>query len=119
MSWQFNDREPVFIQIARKLRAEIVSGRYAPDSQMPTVRQLAIEASVNPNTVQKALTELENEGLVEGRGTVGRFVTADPVVIGEARKRTVSETLTVWLDEARSLGITKDELIELISKEEI
>ena len=119
MSWQFNDKEPVFTQIEKRLRAEIVNGRYLPDSQIPTVRQLATEISVNPNTVQRALTVLEEEGLVVSRGTVGRFVTGDPLIISEARRATVTEAMRGWLSEAYSLGITKEELLEFISKEEI
>lgn len=119
LSWQFNDKEPVFVQIEKRLRAEIVNGRYLPDSQIPTVRQLATEISVNPNTVQRALTVLEEEGLVVSRGTVGRFVTGDPLIISEARRATVTEAMRGWLSEAYSLGITKEELLEFISKEEI
>ena len=61
--WKFNSREAVFVQIASRLRGEILRGKYQPDQQIPPVRQLAFEAAVNPNTMQKALTVLEEEGL--------------------------------------------------------
>lgn len=119
MPWQFNDKEPVFTQIEKRLRAEIVNGRYPPDCQIPTVRQLATELSVNPNTVQRALSALEDEGLVESRGTVGRFVTSDPQRIRASRVKIVTEAMRGWLNEAKALGITREEFLEFASKEDI
>ena len=118
MSWQFRDNEPVFLQIKKRLRSEIVTGIYPPNSQIPTVRQLAFEAAVNPNTVQKALTELEYEGLLEGRGTVGRFVTGNVEVLSEAKRKMYRDAVLSWIKEAKALGITKEELIDLITKED-
>ena len=77
MSWQFNRTEAVFLQIEKRLKREILVGKYPPDSQFPSVRQLAAEAAVNPNTMQKALSLLEDEGLLYSKGTLGRFVTND------------------------------------------
>lgn len=74
MAWQFRGHSPVYRQIVRHIRADILNGRYQPDEQIPPVRQLAMEASVNPNTMQRALSALEDEGLLVSRGTVGRFV---------------------------------------------
>ncbi len=117
MPWQFNSTEAVFIQIADKLRAEIISGKYAPDSQIPTVRQLAFEVSVNPNTMQKALLLLEEEGLLYTRSTVGRFVTSDTEVLFCAKERIKRETVHKLIAEAEALGISSDELINLIKEE--
>lgn len=119
MSWQFRDNEPVFVQIEKRLRADIVNGKYPPDSQIPPVRQLAFEAAVNPNTVQRALCTLENEGLLEAKGTVGRFVTCDPDVIDRARIKMRRDAVIGWLREAEELGITKMEFIDYLTKEEI
>ncbi len=118
MSWQFNSTEAVFIQIADRLRAEIVGGKYAPESQIPTVRQLAFEASVNPNTMQKALSLLESEGLLYTRSTVGRFVTSDIEVLNAARERMKHEAVQKLVSEARALGISNEELISLIKEED-
>ncbi len=117
MSWQFNSTEAVFIQIANRLRADIVSGKYPPDSQVPPVRQLAFEASVNPNTMQKALTLLEDEGLLYTRSTVGRFITSDTSVLFAARERIRREALLNLLKQARTLGITNEELIDFIKED--
>lgn len=118
MPWQFNQRQPVFLQIVQRLRWEIVRGVYAPDAQFPTVRQLAAQAAVNPNTVQKALTVLEEEGLLYTRGTVGRFVTSDTAVLEALRERMRREAVHAWVREAHELGIGTEELIRYIQHTE-
>ena len=100
------------------MRAEIVNGTYRADEQIPPVRQLAFEASVNPNTMQKALSMLEEEGLLHARGTVGRFVTSDAAVLNTAGNRMRRETVRSWLAEAKALGISKEELIQFIKEDD-
>lgn len=117
MAWQFNSREAVFIQIANKLRCKIVGGEYPPGEQIPSVRQLAFEAAVNPNTMQKALTVLEEEGLLIARGTVGRFVTSDEAVLSAAGNKMRRETVKGWIAEARMIGLSAEEMIEYIKEE--
>ena len=116
MSWQFNGSQAVFIQIADRLRRDIVNGVYPSGTQIPTVRQLAFEASVNPNTMQRALSLLEDERLLEARTTVGRFVSSDPEVIESARKRICSETVERFCLEAKALGISKAELMAYVEE---
>ncbi len=118
MAWAFNNREALFVQIANRLRGDILNGKYSPDTQFPSVRQLAYEASVNPNTMQKALSHLEEEGILYTRTTVGRFVTADEVVLSNARERMRQEAVRGWLAEASLLGISEDELIHYIKEEQ-
>lgn len=118
MAWQFNSKQAVFVQISDRLRRDIISGKYPPDSQFPAVRQLAMEAAVNPNTMQKALSVLEEEGLLCAKGTIGRFVTSDTSALETARDAVRRDTLKRLLDEIRDLGITTDELIDTIKKEE-
>lgn len=117
MAWNFNNVEPVSIQIARRLRQDILSGRFAADEQIPPVRQLAFEASVNPNTMQKALVKLEEEGLLCARGTVGRFVTSDRGALDRARETVRRESARRWIREAEALGMSLDEMIRYINKE--
>ncbi len=115
--WQFNNRDPVFIQIANRLRGDILGGKYKEDSQIPSVRQIANDASVNPNTVQRALSLLESEGLLYSKGTVGRFVTSDVSVLDAARERMKRETVRTMLNDAALAGITNEELIKYIKEE--
>ncbi|MBQ8837224.1 MAG: GntR family transcriptional regulator [Clostridia bacterium] len=117
MAWEFNSREAIFLQLASKLRFDIVCGKYAPDTQFPSVRQLAEEAGVNPNTVQKALASLEEEGLLYTHTTVGRFVTPNENLIGETKERMRRQAVRGLVSEAERLGISKEELIAYIKEE--
>ena len=117
MAWKFNGTQSVFLQIAEKLRRDIVNGVYPPDTQMPSVRQLAFDASVNPNTMQRALSLLEDEGLLISRGTVGRFVTLDTAILENAKENMRREAVKRLLGEARALGISSSELIDYIKEE--
>ena len=117
MAWQFNNHDAVFIQIANRLRSEIVCGKYPQGSQIPSVRQLAFEAAVNPNTMQKALACLEQDGLLHTHGTAGRFVTSDTAVFAAVREKLLRDTVRRWLEQAESLNISTDELINYIKEE--
>ena len=117
MAWQFNNRDAVFVQIANRLRGDIVDGKYPSGSQIPSVRQLAFEAAVNPNTMQKALAMLEEEGLLSSHGTVGRFVTSDARILSEAGDRMRREAVRGWLSEAAMIGLSPDEMIKYIKEE--
>ena len=77
MEFQFDNERPIYIQLVQQLRIAVVSGAFLPGSRLPSVRELALTAKVNPNTMQKALTELEGEGLVFTERTNGKFVTTD------------------------------------------
>ncbi|MBE6577977.1 MAG: GntR family transcriptional regulator [Ruminococcaceae bacterium] len=118
MAWTFSGREAVYIQIADIIRQDIFKGKYPLGSQLPTVRQLAAEAAVNPNTMQRALLSLEDEGLLYSKGTVGRFVTDDEAVLLEAKERMIKASVRQLLDGALSLGISPQALAEYIMKEQ-
>ena len=83
MPWNLNSDRPIFIQIIEKIQMDIISGAYRPGDKLPSVRELAQEASVNPNTMQKALSELERTGLVYSQRTSGRFITEDTIMIDQ------------------------------------
>ena len=119
MIWKLDHKTPVFLQLASHLRNEILAGKYAADEQIPSVRVLAAQASVNPNTMQKALLSLEEEGLLYTRGTLGRFVTSDVDALEGARERMKREAVQSMLSAIREMGITKEELIQYIQKEEV
>ncbi len=118
MAWRFNGTEAVYIQIADRIRQDVVNGRYPPGSQLPTVRQLASDAAVNPNTMQRAMLLLEDEGWLYSKGTVGRFVTDDSSVLEAARERMIKNAVQRLLDGAHSLGISSQELVQYIMNEE-
>lgn len=118
MAWKFDPKLSVSLQIVQRLRLDILKGVYPPGGQFPTVRQLAQDAAVNPNTVQKALTALEGEGLLQSRGTVGRFVTEDTQVLEASRENLRREYLKQVLAGARELGITRQQFFDYLREEE-
>lgn len=117
MSWNFDGVTPLFQQVANRIRADILNGRYRPDEQLPSVRQFAFDASVNPNTMQKAMALLEDEGLLYTKGTAGRFVTSDANVIEAASKSLRREIIKNIINEASAHGITANELLYYIKEE--
>jgi DNA-binding transcriptional regulator YhcF (GntR family) len=105
-------------QLLYKFRLDIIRGVYAPGAQFPTVRTLAYELSVNPNTVQKVLTLLEQDGLVIAQGTKGRFVTEDTQAIARIRLLLQTEYLQSARQSALELGITKQQFMQFLSESE-
>ena len=113
----FDRNAPMFLQIFDRIKKDIISGKYPPNSQIPTVRQLACDMSVNPNTVQKALQLLEDEGLIVTRATLGKFVTPDTLRIAQVKEILQRQTLKAWVDEMHAIGITTEHIIEFLNKE--
>lgn len=116
MAWKFSSDKLIYMQIAERIILSIISGEYAPGEQIPSVRQLALSAAVNPNTVQHAFTELENEGIIISRGTVGRYVTDNIEVIESCRKKTAEQTVTEFARNIQPLGLKKDEIIKMLEE---
>lgn len=120
MEWNFRNDQPIYSQLTQRLTEAIVSGIYAPGEKLPSVRDLAVEVGVNPNTVQRALSELEREGLVFSQRTAGRFVTENENMIVNAKLRIADERVGTFLRSMKTLGCNKQEVISLIegAKEE-
>lgn len=114
MKWQFDGRQPIYLQIVDRLRLDIISGAYPPGERLPSVRDLAVEASVNPNTVQRALQELENSGLAESKRNTGRTVTTDVSAIEKSRSEMAERIAREFLSRTSQLGLTKRDVIALI-----
>ncbi|MGM9658595.1 MAG: GntR family transcriptional regulator [Eubacteriales bacterium] len=114
MSWKFNDSEPIFRQIFNRIRGMILRGELKPGDAVPTVRAIAEEAAVNPNTVQRALAELDSSGIVINNGTSGRTVTTDIRAIERERSAAAEELADRFSGAAESIGITAEQLLKLI-----
>ena len=97
MGWQLDKDRPIYIQLVEELQSRIVSGRYPPGSKVASVRDLAAEAAVNPNTMQRALAELEQNGLLRAERTSGRFVTEDAALIASVRKELAREKIGAFV----------------------
>ena len=120
MSWHFSDDRPIYMQLMEQIQLKIVSGSYRAGEKLPSVRDMASDASVNPNTMQKALTELERTGLVYSQRTTGRFITEDSNMIKDIRNGLAKEQIEKFLYNMEKIGYTKQEtieLVEIISKE--
>lgn len=116
MAWHFSSDKPVYLQIAERIRREVLAGIYPAGSQIPTVRQLALEAAVNPNTVQHALTELEEEGIIIARGTIGRYVTEDRQVLESCRKRLAEGLVQSFMESMAQLSVSEEQIIAMIKE---
>ena len=116
MAWTLDSDRPIFLQIAERIQTDIVSGRYQPGDKLPSVRDLAAEASVNPNTMQKAFAELERTGLVYSRRTSGRFITEDCHMIEQLKTSLATEKMEEFLAQMRQLGFQNDEILSLMNQ---
>ena len=114
MPWNLNSDRPIFLQIVERIQTDIISGKYKPGDKLPSVRDLASEASVNPNTMQKAFSELERTGLVYTQRTAGRFITEDTELIDEVKKDFAKEKITEFIDLIQKQGFSKEEILALI-----
>ena len=116
MEWKLTDGRPIWVQLHEQLRQRIATGAYPRGSRMPSVRELAAEAGVNPNTLQRALAQLEADGLVSTNRTAGRTVTEDGVVLSRICIELANERIREYLHSMALLGFTKDEAVELLKK---
>ena len=114
MAWKFNDNAPIYLQIVNALKRNIASGAYPPGSRLPSVRDLALEAGVNPNTMQRALSELERSGLVNSQRTAGRFITEDADALLELRKSMSEEIVGELISRLRGLGMSGEQILDMI-----
>ncbi|MBQ8597346.1 MAG: GntR family transcriptional regulator [Lachnospiraceae bacterium] len=118
MAWNLNSDRPIYAQILEIIQLRIIAGIYRPGEKMPSVRELAAEAGVNPNTMQKALSELERSGLVTALRTSGRVVTEDQVMIAETRNKLAQEKVSEFIGKMKELGFEKKEIVALLNVQE-
>ena len=111
MTWVFDDKLPIYLQIIQILKADIARGKYQTGEKLPAVRELALTAGVNPNTMQKALAELERDGLVKSQRT-----TDDKEKIMEVRRTLAYDEIERMVETISSLGYQKDDILRLLEK---
>ena len=114
MNWHFNSDMPIYTQLISQIKFAIVSGKLPPGERMSTVRDLASEAGVNPNTMQRAFQELEREGLVFSQRSSGRFVTEDVSIIEKAKMALAQEHISKFITSMERLGYDRAEIIALL-----
>lgn len=118
MEWKFTDDIPIYQQIMDMIKQRIASGELAAGEKLPSVRDMALAAGVNPNTMQKALSELEREGLLYSKRTAGRFVAEQKEIRKGLQEELMMEYIETFLNNMKQLGYTVDEVVELIRKYE-
>lgn len=116
MAWNLDSDRPIYTQLVERIQMQIVSGYYSPGGKLPSVRELAAIAAVNPNTMQKAFVELERNGLIITQRTNGRNVTEDVEMINTIRQELAKEHLTAFFNQMKALGFTQEQILQLIKK---
>lgn len=116
MAWNLISDRPIYAQIVEKIQMQIVSDFYKPGAKLPSVRELAAEANVNPNTMQKAFAELERSGLIITQRTSGRLVTEDVAMIKEIQTDLALKQISLFFEKMKELGYSKEEIVALIEK---
>ena len=118
MQWNFDGNAPIYTQLVDQIKLGIVSGEWIPGQRVPAVRELAVEAGVNPNTMQRALQELERQGLMFSQRTSGRFVTEDTEMIEDAKRVLANRHITAFIRQMQALGYTRQEIVALLEESE-
>ena len=116
MDWKFNNDSPIYQQIMEQIKAMIATGVLKAGDKLPSVRELAVEAEVNPNTMQKALSELEREGLLCSKRTSGRFVSDNPYNANNLQEEMMMECIKVFIENMKKLGYSMEDCIKFIEK---
>ena len=116
MPWNLDNNRPIYLQLVERIQMDIVSGVYHAGDKLPSVRELAADAAVNPNTMQKAFTELERSGLVYTQRTNGRYITEDQERISRVREELAWECTQSYLSNIRRLGYEREQALALAQK---
>ena len=117
MRWEFSNDAPIYTQLIQQVKVGIVAGIFPPGERLPSVRELATEAGVNPNTMQRALTELERSRLIYSQRTSGRFVTEDVSLIEQLRQSLAKEYLECFFQNMHQLGYERNEILSFLKTE--
>lgn len=116
MQWKLSDDRPIYVQLMETITAAIASGTLAAGSRLPSVREMAAQAGVNPNTMQRALAELERGGLLYSQRTAGRFVTDQSDRITQKRKELAMQQIRIFLSSMKEMGYTSEQTLNLIQQ---
>ncbi|MFL0246852.1 GntR family transcriptional regulator [Candidatus Clostridium stratigraminis] len=115
MAWELKSDRPIYLQLIEQIEIQIFSGIYEPGSRLPSVRELAQEAGVNSNTMQKALSMLEENGLLYTNRTSGRYITEDTKMIQLIKEKLAKEQISEFLEKMKSLGFAETEILSAIT----
>jgi GntR family transcriptional regulator len=114
MPWDLKSDRPIYTQLIEEIERRIFSGVYPLGSKLPSVRDMAQDAAVNPNTMQRALSKLEDDRLIITHRTSGRSVTEDAEMVAIAKSKSAQRQILEFLEKMKSMGFTKDEILSII-----
>ena len=117
MGYNFIEDIPIYLQIIEHIKMQIINKKYLPKQKLPSVRELSLELNVNPNTVQKALLELEKLGLIFTERTNGKFVTENIKLIEDTKKETICKMINEFCESMKKLGIEDKQIFQIIIDE--
>ena len=117
MAWNLDSDRPIYAQILEVMQLRIIAGQYRPGERIPSVRELASEAGVNPNTMQKALSELERSGIVRSKRTSGRLITEDEAMLKQLKSELAQEHIHIFIENMDKLGFSREEILALTSEQ--
>lgn len=115
MEWKFQDDTPLYLQIMEQIKMRIAAGEFKANDKLPSVRELALDAGVNPNTMQKALSELEREGYVYSQRTAGRFVAQLQGEKENLKEELANQHMQIYLTNMEKIGYDKSKAVQLIA----
>jgi GntR family transcriptional regulator len=115
MQWDLDSERPVYIQLIEQIQAGIISGHFKPGDKLPSVRDLAADATVNPNTMQKALVDLERTGLIYTNRTSGRFITSDEAMIKKLKEQSAVELVQEFIERMKQHGFEPEETLAYVT----
>ena len=112
--WEFTNDRPIYLQLIEQINLRVINGTYKPGDKVPSVREIATEAGVNPNTVQRAFLELERSGIFSTQRTLGRFVTDNTNDIQKNRDEMAREQVAIFVGKLKELGLSSEDVIKLV-----
>ena len=116
MPWDLENDRPIYLQLMERIQQDIIKGVYQPGGKIPSVPALPLETAVNPNTMQKALSQLERTGLVYSQRTSGRFITEDKKLLSHMKSELAKTHIHDFFTSMRQLGFCDEEILELVTE---
>ena len=114
----FNANAPIYLQVVEDIKIKIMNGTLRPGDKISSVRELALELEVNPNTIQRAFSELEREGFIRTERAVGRFVADNLQLINECKQKQIRDNVHVFVEQMQILGVSKEDIVKYLNEEE-
>ena len=116
MEFNFDNERPIYIQLVEQLKIYIISGKISPGERLPSIRDMAINLKINPNTLQRGLTELENEGFIYTERTNGKYVTNDVKLINNYKRDYAKDKVIKYFEDMKELGFNEEEALSYIKE---